>query len=114
MTQDKPTIEGNKLIAEFMGFYLMEYSNYYHSNSDSGIIEHRGMHKDAMNYHDCWNELMPVVAKCKDCFNGLDLNVAYMLQEKPLFSLTIFANIETVWRFVVDFITWYNQQNPKQ
>ncbi len=57
-----------------------------------------------------WNQLRLVLDKCwadttedQRQFEGLEL-----------FELGLFTDIETVWKAVIDFITWFNKQPKKE
>lgn len=91
--------EGNKLIAEFMGEVGLT------KVKDDKIVPYD------KKYDTLWNNLMPVVEKIKSIYNTLDLEIK-MWGDKQLiiFSLYIFADLNTVWKAVVQFIQWYNKQ----
>ena len=132
---EQEIIEGNKLIAEFMGH--QKYATYGYIIHEDGtypaVDEHwheqesfRGSkgkrftpstmmlyisHKD-LHYDDSWDWLMPVVKKC------------YRLQYKQgwkkvnciqhcLTSYDFMSDIaiEIVWEEVIKFINWYNTTN---
>jgi hypothetical protein len=104
-------IEGNKLIAEFMGF-----KSYYYSG-ESNMVEVSGKMKSLNSwakYHSSWDWLMPVVNKC--------YNLQYKQGWKKenciqycLASYDFMSDIAIiiVWEEVVRFITWYNNQKKK-
>lgn len=77
------TTENNKMIAEFM--------------ADKKVTAHHNM------YHESWNELMPVIEKCRESQifgrHRLIRNI-----DKGLMELDIIRT----YRNVVDYITWYN------
>lgn len=82
-------IEGNKLIAEFMGL------THLHSQTRT----------ETLKYHDSWDWLMQVVEKC--------LIGEAECKEKELITniyngLTN-INIFNTWLAVIEFIKWYNQ-----
>jgi hypothetical protein len=94
--------QGNKLIAKFMGLKIGDAWQVWNGHADYS--------KDAdFEYHSSWDWLMPVVEKIfKETnddvmsFNGL-----------VLFEYGICASIEDVWKGVIQFIQWYNQQKQK-
>lgn len=111
--------EGNKLIAEFMGGILWRVSR--NDNIDRIKMTHTAFPDkmltckiSELRYHSSWDWLMPVVQKIKEVYNTLDLEIALFKENEPLFNMTIFADIQTVWKFCVQFIQWYNIQTPKQ
>jgi hypothetical protein len=94
MTQEE-ILEGNKLIAEFMG--LPVHEEYF-----------RGI--DACKYHSDWNLLMPIVEK-------IELFSCYVIDSKTLSTIIechYNSKIKSTYQAVVEFIKWYNQQNTKQ
>jgi hypothetical protein len=101
MTQQE-ILEGNKLIAEFMGY------------KQSVIIGVLFIHETKLNltiselkYHSSWDWLMPVVGKIKECLkngNYIDTRTTFLTIQ----HLSIFEDIETVYAAVVEFIKWHN------
>ena len=84
LSTDKQTdmISDNKLIADFMNV-----GHLYESQSSNRFN----------NYHNSWDDLMPVVNKCYQEHMSRHLLVA----------LTT-CNLETVYKVVVEFINEYN------
>lgn len=70
------TIEGNKLIAEFMGYYVTEFNGMYHFvRKEKKKPEHLNQvwefRLEESKYHESWDWLMPVVEKIESLrFNG--------------------------------------------
>jgi hypothetical protein len=95
-------IEGNKLIAEFMGW---EYHKGFLCNPLGGSP--LTLKVEELIYHSSWDWLMPVVIKIFQLKNieGLykqlnQLTEAYMLMDKKY-----------IYKSVIQFIQWYNQQS---
>ena len=115
-----PTIEGNKLIAEFMG--VKEIDGMRLIENAPHIRATCYFTPDQLEYHTSWDWLMPVVEKIaklgfrvKTNFNPIDNSV--IIQEvgnsdNTLSMMYYSSPIEVVWLAVIQFITWYNQQNP--
>jgi hypothetical protein len=82
--------ESNKLIAEFMDLNL-------------GGLEDWEI-RNELQYNISWDWLMPVVEKCYQCDyeEGSDL---HMLLNDAIMTI----NISEVYKAVVEFIKWYNQ-----
>lgn len=109
----------NELIAEFMGLVrhgpnaTYNLPQWYKPESDQrkkGIFmgyEHQ------LDYATSWDWLMPVVEKIAghDLFDDYVENLKNQERriEITLIGLTIFANIEMVYKAVVDFIEWLNK-----
>lgn len=85
------TIEGNKLIAEFM-------------DHNFGML-------GTFNYHSDFNKLKQVV----DRICGLCVGESGKLNEQGgiVCSTHICCSIETVWNKIIDFIQWYNTTKPQ-
>ena len=102
------TIEGNKLIAEFMGLKIGEAKYSYRP----GVIE--SLKEKHLAYHTSWDWLMPVVKKVWEISADIDSNYKHEspyhkgFYDLPIHKLYIHSNIDTVWSGVVDFIQWYN------
>ena len=89
----------NILIAEFMGltepFELPQH----------GTIRPNGDFKteftvEQLKYHSSWDWLMPIVEKIEQVNEGVP---------KELINLSLFSYREEVYKAVVEFIKWYNE-----
>lgn len=107
------TQENNKLIAEFMGavgspmYNPIEWDIYITGFLDVDANHENAQHfykPNEMKYHSSWDWLMPVVERCYQCDfeEGGDLHM--MLNDA---IMTI--NIKEVYKVVVEFINWYNE-----
>ena len=95
----KEIIEGNKLIAEFMGYVMHDHASYKTFEKDG-----RHIFDSVLQYDTKWDWLMPVVEKIgslsyNDSNNKFQPSVERFLEN----------DIESIWRQIVIFITWYNQ-----
>lgn len=93
------TIENNKLIAEFMGI-----------NKISINVLRNAILND-LQYHSDWNELMEVVDKVYSSDIYYD---KYIEHNSSMFSsgkIKLSVNIDHVYKQIVEFIKWYNQNN---
>jgi len=99
--------EGNKLIAEFMN---VSKDSYRYKN-------------DLLNYEDSWDWLMPVVEKIAamdymnfnlSSFDGAgfyDDDYKHTARGTRIFSKKD-KLIDSTWQAVIQFIQWYQKQNP--
>lgn len=115
-------IEGNKLIAEFMGLKIGDAWQVWNKKADY-------TNRTEFEYHTSWDWLMPVVEKANNICskNGNELSNHSRDQqhlEDPLDNprhwkswsyhyIHLSTNRERVWQSVVEFIKWYNQNNSK-
>lgn len=140
MGKEQEVIEGNKLIAEFMGY------TYYPDDSINGIKG--ALRKDGVigviglilnpnednkqfgpHYHSSWDWLMPVVEKIHERYSvslsGIS-SITYRFMERqvianlkgcstmdiePLSESVNGISISSTYKLVVQFITWFNQQH---
>ena len=123
----KEIIEGNKLIAEFMGCYGDAHfaggeQVYRYGFKDTHITErwHESEFLDKTPYHSSWDWLMPVVKKIKDLAMDRDLEFNEALVHKeaksrftPIANECGNVNIENVHYCVIKFVTWLNSQQNK-
>jgi hypothetical protein len=99
------TIEGNLLIASFMG--SIEIDGIYF---DLASIKGHEL-KDELEYHTSWDWLMPVVRKIVT-YCIVENDDAFMSDEYTSVLETVpFAIIEDAWKVVVEFIQYYNKIN---
>lgn len=97
-------IQGNMLIAEFMGYTIAPnrdnpISVYTHENRGFKFL----FRINKAKYHTSWNWIMPVVEK----ISAMPPSVHHL----SVVSIYIGAPIETVYAAVLNFITHYNTQN---
>lgn len=134
---EQSIIEGNKLIAEFMG--IMVFKNYEEMKAVPIEKLSKWIYEDANDsYNADWNMLMPVLIKISeyhypnyysgkreesyhdydDCayprtfgMRGKDGNYMVRLNANTLFIAPTL--IEAAWLAIVDFITWYINTQKK-
>lgn len=109
-------INGNKLIAEFMGYDLYN-GNFIHMDSETPI-GNMFLQKEA-KYHSSWDWIMPVVEKIHINRNVKEVSIIpgrtriWMQGRKPntyIQSPCLLENnsITECWLAVIEFINWYN------
>lgn len=126
----KKIIEGNKLIAEFMGFVCDDLkeenplNRRFHGDTkdgkqyqfpksfyryDSGLyMEQTTFYPKNMKYHTSWDWLMPVVEKI-----GKSGWPIYGYSD-PMANVSIYSPIELVYTEVLKFIQMYNTNQAAQ
>ncbi len=100
-------LEGNKLIAEFMGVIPIYPDKFifeipptsYHTNIEEYTI---------FQYDSSWEWLMPVIDKIGVMYDNREL-ISRDVYKLDLIGMTLFASIDNAWLAVVEFIKWYNQ-----
>lgn len=120
-------LEGNRLIAEFMGATIDQYNNVRFVLPADGIgLAGCGLH--ACRYHSSWDWLMPVVEKiekfdegvCSVFIAGTDCDIAFSSKynkdgedyDAPNFRKSSEDKMKSTWQAVVQFVQWYN--TPKK
>ena len=109
------TLEGNKLIAEFMGGDTKNIINGVMLHEYPSTHETRRLfHFDDLHYNYLWDWLMPVVGKIHSIVNNghkvLDKEAYLWCQ---IMDAIVSVNIDGSHLSVYNYIKWYNQQNPK-
>lgn len=120
-------LEGNKLIAEFMGYELVGKKSlrfrYWEKplNDEFGSVDVL-CSEDKLLYHSSWDWLMPVVEKMEVMGFGMDITphdvkvVDYTTGNEE--ERTVFINdnnypkVYQIYCTVLDFIKWYNLNQP--
>jgi hypothetical protein len=111
------TIENNKLLAEFMG-----YVNTTPTDKDFNIYEGKelvvkGKVKNlieamSMEFHTDWNWLMEVVEKIESLSEEQKV-INFSRQNKSIFDFKLTeSKIEATYNACIEFIKWYNENNP--
>lgn len=116
--EEKEIIEGNKLIAEFMGdsWHISEHDNYVNYG----------------NYHRKWDNLMPVVEKINKLGRMVNINfwtntntgqdevkpsveckIYTWLPGAPTIEVEKIEPIEAVYQAVIDFIHYHNKNKGR-
>ena len=103
-------IEGNKLIAEFMGRCGKVNKNLFWVNIP-GVL---WVTTDEMKFNSSWDWLMPVIQKMFYMPFGDTPGLSdYFDKHMDEYSFGFHCPIKVVFNKVVEFIKWYNQQKIK-
>ena len=110
-------IEGNKLIAEFMGWEKSPYPNTPDKlyRDDDKNEKQLSIHVSQLLYHSSWDWLMPVVDKIGNKiikYNLTPNNVIFRVEEDDSFDVVVKTNgnlLNATWEACVQFIQWYNE-----
>lgn len=118
--ENKEIIEGNRLIAEFMGAFGYpedtpeEYDLFTCSEMGDVFMDIEADDIDAkhhfalneMKFHVSWDWLMPVVGKVYEV-NEDNINIKF---DNIINAISRLDRISAFW-YTVEFIKWYNSQN---
>jgi hypothetical protein len=105
------TLEGNKLIAEFMEYPSNGFGKYVCPIKDIPV------EADELPYHTSWDWLMPVVEKVNLLTRDNEKVTEYFTSELGscdymkymLGDVVVTSGITDVFPEVVEFIKWYNE-----
>ena len=122
------TIEGNELIAEFMGVDT-KFSDELYKDSRSVLrylIDNKSKY-DGLLFHSSWDWLMPVVEKIEHINAKSISSVVVVINGNTCLMFPYFNTLKTnsefkvnevdntkilaVYKAVIKFITWYNSQS---
>lgn len=107
----------NELIAEFMGLtFKKEINGIKYYNVPVGHIESHNASMGDFAYRRRWDWLMPVVEKVEK-IEGVRVIIkcsrCRILAGKKVFSCHTISKLNSMYRVVVEFIEWYNNQPKK-
>lgn len=121
MTPQEQQVTDNELIAKFMGFTKIEddviwmtVPKEYHKYSTSPLGHY--MHADTqLKFDISWDWLMPVVEKIAAQWGNKDPKNDFGLWASRVTVVTMIpigTPRKEVYKEIVEFIKWYNQQKP--
>jgi hypothetical protein len=114
----KELIKQKILVALFMGYVWSDEKNgktYLKKSADQlNIYSSR---PEDLRFDTDWNELMSVAKKIEKISKELIFNTPllhWVRNNKTIFELKLTeTDIETAWKYVIEFIKWYNE-NEKE
>lgn len=117
--------KNNKLIAGFMGLYLVgcrEGWHKFHLNTAMCNLNPEGWVHEEMAYHKSWNWLMPVVIELQKLKRkiatsdvvSLECNVAYTFIENIIYNMKSQISIDQVYADVAETIQYITEKNIKK
>ena len=117
--KENEIIEGNKLIAEFMGAKYGKDVSFFMHGKDlwlpiHGVCTYTAIDVGSgkiLQYHSSWDWLIPVIDKCTDLKEYSEYKELAYLGYGGIQINTKF--ITSTWESVVEFIKWYNQNKAK-
>lgn len=95
--------QGNKIIAEFMGMPIEPQNAEYHTSWDwlMPVVE------KIETMPDMWSKIIGENKLFQCSIEHFDWSEAILVQSET-------SKIIATWEAIVQFITWYNSQTPKQ
>ena len=115
------TIEGNKLIAEFMGVKPVDgFYNGWELHKAGLPFSYGAMGNGTSDpkFHSSWDWLMPVVEKVESL--GFETSIYHLPQvlntvkiisgRNDVIGVNRKTKIEATWLAVTEFIKWYNER----
>lgn len=118
--ENQNVLNGNKLIAEFMGF-LKPYGDVYQCCFNNINITTNG---EYIRFHKSWDWLMPVVEKIENLKSPVYIHsncctiyekVNFNTDKGDLFIESYNDNkLLAVYDTVIKYIKWYNNKNMKK
>lgn len=129
--ENKEILEGNKLIAEFMGIKnpLFQFPTSGHGVpfAEGQYLGTDGLayYPEDMRYHSDWNWLMPVVDKIEQLPSSggfFFTTIAYQHNIREAYVTEIYgrffgrsenSKLEATFMSVIGFIKWYNKASDK-
>ena len=113
---EEQRIQGNLLIAKYMGGKLTSIEGlngvYKWTSETHQPFSDKLNFPNTLKYHESWDWLMPVVIKI---FNLELINFpGYILQLADVNLSLTRLNIEELWKSIIKFIEWYNNEKNRK
>ena len=97
-------MEDNKLIAEFLGFQQTNIG--WYDAEEVLLRTERDNTFDDLKFHTDWNWIMAATIECFIKLGSKNDDLNFKLNDA-----LIETNIESLYKAVVEFIKWHNEQN---
>ena len=123
MTKEE-ILEGNKLIAEFLGYVYIPYTRGHSGRPCGWVIKNYklvdrkvpklflGRTTKDLLYHKSWDWLMPCISKI-NFLDHLNLWDKHNIDKFNLTESIANVDVERTYELVVEFIEWYNEECTK-
>jgi hypothetical protein len=128
--EDKVILEGNKLIAEFMGAKPCKdwqgYDGYEHphwlhfqwSNRVQDNLELYSYRYSQLEYHSSWDWLMPIIERIESLGYRWEIGMStispyHYCKIWSIGSIEGISPLDAIYGACIEFIKWYNQNEKK-
>jgi hypothetical protein len=109
-------IEGNKLIAEFMGYKYFQspYDGWGFCKDEKDMST--WLRSNNILYHSSWDWLMSVVEKIEQNYTPVEILDLQCTIGRTIYNpdnIQVCSNnskLDATWQAVIQFIQWYNSQ----
>ena len=103
-------VDGNKLIAEFMGYEAnrVEQDRVYRNKPGETTVEQ-------CRYHESWDWLIPAVANLRESLQKIPFSHKhrFFLNNDLLAKAVLSHDIDCAFNFMVESLTWFNEIKNK-
>jgi hypothetical protein len=115
------TIENNKLLAVFLGGKYKNQTNIPLNDNEIWLpkfgVCNLGNNGKVLKFHNNWNWLMEVVEKIEGLNKDISILIiknSVIVNNRNNYKKETFGNtkIEAVYNACVEFVKWYNENNP--
>lgn len=110
MTEEK-ILEGNKLIAEFMGFTQKSYTP---DSEKMWCDAKHGLPVGQLMFHLSYDWIMPVVHKITEQIHNRSVpSSAIEVYVRKIATMHLSNSVESIYISVLEYIGWYNSPEGK-
>jgi hypothetical protein len=115
--EDKVILEGNKLIAEFMGMEYHWYpkNNYYARPQHTFFEGNKIWGIEDLKFHSSWDWLMPVIERIESLGYRWEIGMSttspyHYCKIWSIGSIEGISPLDAIYGACIEFIKWYNKQ----